>query len=55
MTLSIYRDRDAVEKTFQNGKSYLGFDVFRVHDTESGKQSVYIICSTNTKKRNISG
>lgn len=40
--LSIYRDRDAVEKTFRMEKSYLGFDVFRVHDTEKLESKVFI-------------
>ena len=40
--LSIYRDRDTVEKTFRMEKSYLGFDVFRVHDTEKLESKVFI-------------
>lgn len=40
--LNIYRDRDAVEKTFRMEKSYLGFDVFRVHDTEKLESKVFI-------------
>ena len=40
--LSIYRDRDAVEKTFRMEKSYLGFDVFRVHNTEKLESKVFI-------------
>ncbi len=32
--LSIYRDRDAIEKIFRIKKSYLGCDVFRVHSNE---------------------
>lgn len=40
--VSIYRDRDAVEKTFRMEKSYLGFDVFRVHDTEKLESKVFI-------------
>lgn len=40
--LSIYRDRDAVEKTFRMEKSYLGFDVFRVHGTEKLESKVFI-------------
>lgn len=40
--LSIYRDRDAVEKTFRMEKSYLGFDVFRVHDTEKLESKVFV-------------
>ena len=40
--LSIYRDRDAVEKTFRMEKSYLGFDVFIVHDTEKLESKVFI-------------
>ena len=35
-------DRDAVEKTFRMEKSYLGFDVFRVHDTEKLESKVFI-------------
>lgn len=40
--LSIYRDRDAVEKTFRMEKSYLGFDVFRVHNTEKLESKVFV-------------
>ena len=40
--LSIYRDRDAVEKTFRMEKSYLGFDVFRVHGTEKLESKAFI-------------
>lgn len=40
--LSIYRDRDTVEKTFRMEKSYLGFDVFRVRDTEKLESKVFI-------------
>ena len=34
-TLEKYRDRDAVEKVFKIEKSYLGYDVFRVHSDEA--------------------
>ena len=40
--LRLYRDRDAVEKTFRMEKSYLGFDVFRVHETGKLESKVFI-------------
>lgn len=40
--LNIYRDRDAVEKIFRMEKSYLGFDVFRVHDQVKLESKVFI-------------
>ncbi|WP_416327789.1 IS1634 family transposase [[Eubacterium] hominis] len=40
--LSIYRDRDAVEKVFRMEKSYLGFDVFRVQNVEKLESKVFI-------------
>ena len=46
--LEIYRDRDAVEKVFRMEKSYLGYDVFRVH-TEAKLERVYSL--TNNQKK----
>ena len=40
--LDVYRDRDAVEKIFRMEKSYLGFDVFRVHSTAKLESKVFI-------------
>ncbi len=40
--LSIYRDRDAVEKIFRMEKSYLGCDVFRVHSNEKLESKMFI-------------
>lgn len=40
--LSIYRDRDAVEKIFRMEKSYLGCDVFRVHSDEKLESKVFV-------------
>lgn len=40
--LDTYRDRDAVEKIFRMEKSYLGFDVFRVHSTAKLESKVFI-------------
>ncbi len=40
--LDTYRDRDAVEKIFRMEKSYLGFDVFRVHNTAKLESKVFI-------------
>lgn len=40
--LEIYRDRDAIEKVFRMDKSYLGNDVFRVHNTERLESKVFI-------------
>lgn len=40
--LDVYRDRDAVEKIFRMEKSYLGFDVFRVHSTTKLESKVFI-------------
>ena len=40
--LEIYRDRDAIEKVFRMDKSYLGNDVFRVHDTQRLESKVFI-------------
>ena len=40
--LSIYRDRDAVEKVFRMEKSYLGFDVFRVHSEEKLESKMFV-------------
>lgn len=51
--LSIYRDRDVVEKTFRMEKSYLGFDVFRVHDTEKLESKVFISFVALTIKNEI--
>ena len=40
--LSIYRDRDAIEKVFRMEKSYLGCDVFRVSSNEKLESKVFI-------------
>lgn len=40
--LDIYRDRDAVEKIFRMEKSYLGYDVFRVHTEAKLESKVFI-------------
>ena len=40
--LSIYRNRDAVEKVFRMEKSYLGFDAFRVHSTEKLESKLFV-------------
>lgn len=40
--LSIYRDRDAIEKVFRMEKSYLGCDVFRVSGNEKLESKVFI-------------
>ena len=40
--LNIYRDRDAIEKVFRMEKSYLGFDVFRVHDQVKLESKVFL-------------
>ncbi len=40
--LSIYRDRDAIEKIFRMEKSYLGCDVFRVHSNEKLESKTFI-------------
>lgn len=40
--LETYRDRDCVEKVFRMDKSYLGNDVFRVHDTAKLEAKVFV-------------
>ena len=40
--LNIYRNRDAVEKIFRMDKSYLGNDVFRVHNNEKLEGKVFV-------------
>ena len=40
--LETYRDRDCVEKIFRMDKSYLGNDVFRVHDTVKLETKVFV-------------
>ena len=40
--LDIYRDRDAVEKVFRMEKSYLGFDVFRVHTEGKLESKIFV-------------
>ena len=40
--LDIYRDRDAVEKIFRMEKSYLGYDVFRVHTEAKLESKIFI-------------
>lgn len=40
--LERYRDRDAIEKIFRMEKSYLGNDVFRVHNTERTESKMFI-------------
>lgn len=40
--LSIYRDRDAIEKVFRMDKSYLGNDVFRVHSDTSLESKMFV-------------
>ena len=40
--LEKYRDRDAVEKVFKMEKSYLGYDVFRVHSDEALEGKMFV-------------
>ena len=40
--LNKYRDRDAIEKVFRMEKSYLGCDVFRVHNEAKLESKVFI-------------
>ena len=40
--LEKYRGRDAVEKVFKMEKSYLGYDVFRVHSDEALEGKMFV-------------
>lgn len=41
--LSIYRNRDGVEKLFRNLKTWLGYDTYRVHTTESLESKSHLL------------